>query len=245
LDLAWREVFVTPDQNPGVGGRVDIGRLKRTVVVRGSLLIVMLGLMYFGAAGTFRYWQAWAYLGTLLIPMFFVVAYLFRRDPELLERRMRTKEREREQKLITKIVSIFFLAALILPGLDRRFGWSFVPPAVVIAADFIVLAGYGLIALVFKENSYASRIVEIDASQKVISTGPYRWVRHPMYLGVIMLYVFSPLALGSAWAVLPVLALPPLLAARILNEEKVLSAGLDGYRDYMRRVRCRLIPGIW
>jgi protein-S-isoprenylcysteine O-methyltransferase Ste14 len=177
--------------------------------------------------------------------MFFVVAYLVRRDPDLLERRMRMREKEREQGFIVWFCGFFMLAALILPGFDKRFGWSSVPPAVAFAALTLVLAGYGLISRVFRENSYASRIVEVAASQTVISTGPYRMIRHPMYAGVLLMYISTPLALGSAWAVLPALAVIPGILLRISSEERVLAAELAGYRDYMDKVRFRLIPGVW
>jgi protein-S-isoprenylcysteine O-methyltransferase Ste14 len=184
-------------------------------------------------------------MSTLLTPMLFMMAWLFRNDPGLLERRVRIKEKEREQKIIIKIGSLVILTALVLPGFDRRFGWSSVPPAVVIIADFLVLLAYGLIAVVFKKNRYASRVVEVENGQTVITSGPYRLVRHPMYLGVLIMYILSPLALGSYWAVLPALLLIFVLIARIRNEEKVLAAELGGYREYMQRVRYRLIPGIW
>jgi len=233
------------DQDSITRSQIDLARLKKTVTVRVVLVFAVMALVLFLPAGTFRYWQAWAYMSILLIPMLFVVAWLFRNDPELLERRMKAKERERQQRNIQMIGSLFFLGIYLLPGFDRRYGWSSVPVAVVIAADILVLAGYGLVFLVFKENRYASRVVEIDEKQTVITTGPYALVRHPMYVGVLIMYVLAPLALGSYWAVLPALPLIFILVARIRNEEKVLADKLAGYREYLSRVRFRLIPGIW
>jgi len=233
------------DQVPKSSSKVNPAGLKKTVTVRIVLVFAAMALVFFWSAGTFRYWQAWAYMAILLIPMLFVVAWLFRNDPELLERRMKAKERERRQRNIQMIGSLFFLGIYLLPGFDRRYGWSSVPVAVVIAADILVLAGYGLVFLVFRENRYASRVVEIDEKQTVITTGPYALVRHPMYVGVLIMYVLAPLALGSYWAVLPALPLIFILVARIRNEEKVLAEKLAGYREYMQRVKFRLIPGIW
>jgi protein-S-isoprenylcysteine O-methyltransferase Ste14 len=172
-------------------------------------------------------------------------AYFIRKDPGLLERRMRAKEKERRQIIITSLGTPVFLGIYLLPGFDRRYGWSSVPALVVIAADILVLAGYALFVRVLKENSYASRIVEVEERQKVITTGPYAMVRHPMYVAVMIMFGLTPLALGSYWAVVPALSLILVLVARIRNEEKVLADELAGYREYMRRVKFRLVPGIW
>ena len=233
------------NQNHEPKSEVDIGRLKKTVAVRILLFIVIMGLMFFWPAGTFRYWQAWTYMALLYVPMLFVMVWLFRNDPELLERRMRAKEKERRQKTIIAAASLVYLGVYLLPGFDRRYGWSSVPVFVVIIADILVLAGYGIFVRVLKENRYASRIVEVEEKQEVIMTGPYALARHPMYLAIMIMYVFAPLALGSYWAVLPALSLIFVLVARIKNEEKVLTEELPGYREYLQRVRFRLIPGIW
>jgi protein-S-isoprenylcysteine O-methyltransferase Ste14 len=233
------------DQHSTAKSEVDLAKLKKAVAIRVVLVSVFMGLMFFLPAWTFRYWEAWLYMSTLLIPMLFMMAWLFRNDPGLLERRIRMKEKEREQKTIIKIGSLVILTALVLPGFDRRWGWSSVPWSVVIIADFLVLLAYGLIAVVFKKNRYASRVVEVEKGQTVITSGPYRLVRHPMYLGVLIMYILSPVALGSYWAVLPALLLIFVLIARIRNEEKVLAAELVGYREYMKRVRFRLLPGVW
>lgn len=219
--------------------------LKKKVASRLALAPAVLGLIFFLPAGTFRYWQAWVYMAVLIIPMLSVMLYFLKHDPELLDRRLRTREKERPQKAIIALSYPLFLAAFLLPGFDRRFGWSSVPGALVAAADVIVLAGYGLFVLVIRENSFASRIVEVEARQRVVSTGPYAIVRHPMYVANILIYLASPLALGSFWALLPALLTPAVMVARILNEEKVLKEKLVGYADYLSRVRYRLIPGVW
>ena len=219
--------------------------LIKMVFVRLLIVIPLLLAMFFLPAGTFAYWEAWVYLTVLLIPMFLVLIYLLKNDPELLARRMRMREKETEQKLITKFSYVYFLLAFLLPGFDKRFEWSNVPVAVVIVADILVLLGYGVFFLVLRENRYASRIIEVEQEQKVISSGPYAIVRHPMYLGVSLMYILSPLALGSYWAMIPSLLIIPLLVARIRNEESVLGRELKGYQEYLQKTKYRLIPGIW
>ena len=221
------------------------GKLTKMVSVRLLVFIPLLLAMFFLPAGTFAYWEAWVYLTVLLIPMVLVLIYLIRNDPELLERRMRMREKESEQKLIIKISYLYFLLVFLLPGFDKRLGWSNIPVVVVIVADVLVLVGYGMFFLALRENRYASRIIEVEKEQKVISSGPYAIVRHPMYVGVSLIYIFSPLALGSYWATIPSLLIIPLLVARIRNEESVLGRELKGYKEYMQKTKYRLIPGIW
>jgi protein-S-isoprenylcysteine O-methyltransferase Ste14 len=219
--------------------------LKRRVAALIVAVPVMLGLIFFVPAGTLRYWQAWAFMAVLIVPMMSVALYFLKHDPELLDRRLRTREKERPQKIIQALSFPAFLAAFLLPGLDHRFAWSSVPPALSVAADLVVLAGYSLFVLVIRENSYASRIIEVDEHQRVISTGPYAVVRHPMYVAIILIYFAGPLALGSFWALISAAVIPGIMVARILNEERVLREKLAGYEEYMSRVRYRLIPGIW
>lgn len=221
------------------------GELIKIVVSRFLMASFLLAAMFFLPAWTFNYWQAWVYLAVLFGPMIFVLFYLLKNNPDLLARRMRMREKEAEQKLIIKLAYIPFLLAFILPGFDVRLGWSSVPMGVVIVGDILVLLGYSMVFLVFKENRYASRIVEVEEEQTVISSGPYSIVRHPMYTGSILLYVFSPLALGSYWAMIPAIFIIPVLVARILNEEVVLAKELKGYQEYMKKTVYRLIPGIW
>ena len=219
--------------------------LRRMVLTRLLLFIPIMGAVFFLPAGTLRYWEAWVYMAILLIPMTFVMIYLMRNDPELLERRMRMREKQKEQKTIIKVSFLWFLLAFVLPGFDHRFGWSDVPVWAVILADVLVLIGYFTFLLVMRENRYLSRIVEVAQGQQVISSGPYAVVRHPMYVGVTVMYLASPVALGSWWALLPALLIVPILVARILNEEQVLAQELPGYTEYMQKTRYRLLPGLW
>lgn len=221
------------------------GELLKTVLIRYVVAIPLVGAIIFLPAGTLAYWEGWVYMAILFIPMAYALVYLVRNDPDLLERRMHMRERETAQKGIVAISYVYFLVVFMLPGLDHRFGWSNVPAAVVLLANLLVLLGYGFVLLVFRENRFASRVVEVAQGQQVISSGPYAWVRHPMYSGVLLMYIFSPLALGSYWAMLPALLIIPLLMARLLNEEVVLARDLPGYTAYMQQVRYRLLPGIW
>jgi protein-S-isoprenylcysteine O-methyltransferase Ste14 len=231
-------------KKPSDGG-MDIGQLRRSAYGRVFAAALALAFMCFLPAGTFDYREAWVYLGALLIPMLATTSYLLRRDPELLERRLRNKEPQAAQQLIVTLSGVMFLGVLLLPGLDHRYGWSSVPMPLAIAADALVLLGYGLFVLVIRENRYAARTVEVEKNQQVITTGPYALIRHPMYLAVSMIYVATPLALGSYWALIPAVMLPVLLGARILGEERFLHEHLAGYTAYTQKTRYRLIPGIW
>ena len=219
--------------------------LTRMVLVRYLEALLLLSAMFFLSAGTLAYWEAWLYLAILFIPMAFVMAYLLKNDPELLERRMRFREKETAQKRIIGLSWLWFLLAFFLPGLDQRFGWSHVPVMIVLAAALLVLLGYGIVVWVFRENSYASRVIEVTEQQQVIDSGPYALLRHPMYLGAIVMYIFSPLALGSWWAMIPALPIIPVLIVRLLNEEEILLRDLPGYAAYRQKVRFRLLPGVW
>ncbi|MCG2786633.1 MAG: isoprenylcysteine carboxylmethyltransferase family protein [Anaerolineae bacterium] len=215
------------------------------VALRIGLGIPFIALIIILPAGTWNYWQGWLYLVTLLLPMLGSTVYLFRNDPALLERRMRMREKESAQQKIIGFLGIYFLLAFTLPGFDVRLGWSNVPAWASILADGLVFAGYMITFWVLTVNSFLSRTVEVEAEQKVVSTGPYAIVRHPMYFGVALLYIASPLALGSYWAILPALMIIPLLGARIRNEEEVLLRELSGYAKYRQKVKYRLLPGIW
>lgn len=222
---------------------------RHQLATRVSLQIVaammLTAALLFIPAGTLIYWEAWVFLAILFIPMSLISWYLLRNDPELLERRMRMKEKEAEQKLIIGLGWVYFVVLFLLPGFDRRFGWSSIGPSAVIVADLVVMLGHLLFVLVLKENRYASRIIEVEPGQTVVTTGPYAVIRHPMYLAVLLMCTFSPLALGSLWAMLPTPLLIILLVARIDNEECLLHRDLAGYSEYCRQVKYRLLPGIW
>jgi len=223
----------------------DIKNLKKLIAVRFVLALFVLGLIFFLPAGTLGFWEAWVYLGIMLIPLALVVMYFLKRDPEVLERRMRLKEKEQVQKIFVIANDLLFAAGVLLVGFDRRWNWTTVPVALVVAADVVVLVGYAVFVQVIKANRYLSRTVEVDSGQKVITTGPYAVVRHPMYAGVLLIYLFTPIALGSFWALIPFAILTAILPIRILNEEKVLIRDLEGYRAYMEKTKYRLIPGVW
>ena len=225
----------------------DAEKKKSTVsaVLRLVIGIPMIGALFFLPAGTFNYWQAWAWLATLFIPMGISLVYLYKIDPKLLERRVRTNETRPEQQRIIMASVVYLLIIFILPGFDVRYGWSKVPAWLCLAADGIVLASYIIYVLVLKTNTYASRIIEVEKGQQVITNGPYALVRHPMYLSMILMMTASPLALGSYWAMLPSILFILLLAARAKNEEELLQKELSGYSEYMQKTRYRLFPGIW
>lgn len=213
-----------------------------------SFLMVVLGFALFVPAGSLGFWQAWAYLADFCVCTILITAYLLRHDPELLSRRVKAgavAETRKNQQIIQSLANVFFIALFIVPGFDFRFHWSNVPPAVSIVADGFVALGFYIVFLVFKANTYTSATIEISPEQRVITSGPYSVVRHPMYGGAFLLLLFTPLALGS-WLAIPIL-IPLILViiARLLDEEKYLSANLRGYEDYRRKVRFRLVPFLW
>lgn len=220
-------------------------KLIRKIIIRFSLLPIFLGLLTLVPAGTFNYWQVYVYFAFLVIPMIFVLFYFLKNDPQFLERRTKTREKEKTQRVIQITFSLFFVSAFIISGLDRRFGWSNISPYMILLANIVSLFGYLIVIIVFKQNSYASRVVEVENSQKVISTGIYSIIRHPMYLGVIIMWIPIPIALGSYWALIPIATIPFSLVLRILNEESVLIRELPGYKEYCQKTKYRLIPFIW
>jgi len=220
-------------------------QLARRAAGKLVMIVILLGLMFFLPAGSLRFWEAWAFIAVLVGAMTALMFYFFKHDPRLLERRMQMKEKERPQKLYVKLSVVFFAVSWLLPGFDRRWGWSSVPAAVVILADVLFLTAYLLFFWVMKTNSYASRTIEVVEGQRVVATGPYAYVRHPMYLAALVMYAISPLALGSYWAVIAFLPLPFLIAFRIRNEEEVLMRELPGYREYRENTPYRLLPHVW
>jgi protein-S-isoprenylcysteine O-methyltransferase Ste14 len=224
---------------------IILSELKKKAFFRFIMAPIFMGLMLFLPAGSLNYWQAWIYCAVLFIPVLFVVLYFLKKDPELLERRMRFREKEETQKTIQKLGFIIFFIGFLIPGLDYRYQWSNVPVQLVIVSNIIVLSGYLFVFFVLRENSYASRIIEVEKGQKVISTGPYAIVRHPMYLGVLLMLLFTPLALGSYWALIFFLPLLPIIVLRLLNEEEVLFRELPGYNEYCRKTKYHLVPFVW
>ena len=215
------------------------------MILRILMFPVFMALLVLLPAGTWDYPEAYTYFGTLTLPLIVVMAYFYRKDPSLLEKRMKTDERRSSQKVFVFFASFSIIAAFVVPGLDKRFGWTDLPVWAIVAADILVLLSYFFIVYVFKTNSFASRVVEIQQDQQVVTSGPYAVVRHPMYTGMIVLYTASPVALGSLWGILPAALLIPALILRILNEEQLLKAELKGYEAYCKKQRFRLIPGIW
>jgi len=207
--------------------------------------ILGIGALFFIPAGTFNYWQAWLYLGVLGLLTAVAGIYLFLKDPEALRRRLLRREREPSQKKIVNISGLFLVAAFVLPGFDKRWGWSNVPLWIVLLADGLTILAFILFLLVMRENSYGSRIITVEQGQRVISTGPYAVVRHPMYVAMLIIYLAEPLALGSYWAILPALGMIPVFIARIRNEEMLLKQELPGYEAYCDEVKFRLLPAIW
>ncbi len=207
--------------------------------------ILVLGLLLFLPAGTLRWYNAWLFMGILFIPMFAAGIVMMLKNPELLRKRLNVKERESEQRSVIMLSGIMFICGFVLAGLDFRFGWLPLPKCVSIAAAVIFLLAYLLYAEVLRENAYLSRTVEVQENQKVVDTGLYGIVRHPMYMSTLLLFLAMPLVLGSLPAFAVFLVYPVIIAKRIKNEEQVLEKGLEGYSEYVKRVKYRLIPFIW
>jgi protein-S-isoprenylcysteine O-methyltransferase Ste14 len=213
-----------------------------------AVLAVVMALLLFVPAGTVRYWQAWVYLSIFTGASVLTTVYLMRKDRALLERRMSggpMAERRPAQKFIMLCTSIGFIALLVVPAFDHRFGWSSVPLGGVVAGHVLVAVGFYLIFLVYRENTFTSATIEVTENQKVISTGPYAIVRHPMYASGSLYLFGTPLALGSYWGFIPIVAMVPFLLWRLFDEERFLTRNLPGYTEYQRRVRHRLVPFLW
>lgn len=206
---------------------------------------VLLGLLLFLPAWTFNYFGAWLFLGVLLIPVMIMGAVLFVKAPALLEKRLQDKEKEASQKGVVALSGLMFIGGFVLSALDFRFGWSSVPFWLTISAAAVFLIGYAVFAEVMRENAYLSRTVEVQEGQKVVSTGLYGVVRHPMYLATLLMFLPMPLILQSLWGLIPFALYPVIIVVRILNEEKVLTEGLDGYAEYKKKVKYRLLPFVW
>ena len=221
------------------------GKLLSQAVVKFLAGLLLVGLLLFLPAGTLDFWQAWVLLGILFIPMFAAGLVLLKKNPELLAKRLNAKEEQAEQKEVVLFSGLMFLAAFILAGLNRRFGWIVLPAWMTYAAAAVFLLAYALYAEVLRENTYLSRTVEVQENQKVIDTGLYGIVRHPMYMATLFLFLSMPLVLGSVISFVVMLAYIPIIATRIRNEEQVLEEGLEGYAEYRKRVKYRVIPFVW
>ena len=207
--------------------------------------LLLVGALLFLPAKTFRYPQAWLLIGILFVPMFAAGLIMMRKSPELLKKRLNVREKETEQREVIALSGLMFLAAFILAGLSFRMGWLMLPIPVSVAAAVVFLAAYALYAEVLRENTYLSRTIEVQENQKVIDTGLYGIVRHPMYMATVLLFSAMPLVLGSLISFAIILCYIPIIMKRIRNEEKILEEGLPGYREYEKKVRYRLIPHVW
>ena len=206
---------------------------------------LLVAVLLFASAGTFAYWQAWLLIGILFIPMFGAGLVMMAKKPDLLRKRLDAKEEQTEQQKVVLFSGLMFLAAFVTAGLNRRYGWIVLPDWVSYAAAGCFLLGYLLYAEVLRENAYLSRTVEVQENQKVIDTGLYGIVRHPMYMSTLLLFLAMPLVLGSVISFVIMLLYIPIIAMRIHNEEQVREDGLEGYRDYKKRVRHKVIPFVW
>jgi protein-S-isoprenylcysteine O-methyltransferase Ste14 len=211
-------------------------------------LFIILALTIFLPAWTLDYWQAWIVVAVFFGCTIAVTLYLMKNDPKLLERRVSAgvvAEQEKSQKIIQAFAAAAFIALFAVSALDHRFGWSTVPSSLVAMGDVLIVIGFWLVFLVFKENSFASGTIEIGAEQRVIMTGPYALVRHPMYVGALVMLVGVPLALGSLWGLVAIVPMTLVLVARLLDEERFLANNLAGYCEYQSKVRYHLLPLIW
>jgi len=213
-----------------------------------AVLAVAMGLLLFVPARSVHYWQAWVYLSIFTGASVLTTLYLMRKDRALLERRMSggpTAEKRPVQRFIMLGTSIGFIALLVVPAFDHRFGWSAVPLSGVVAGDVLVAIGFYFISLVYRENTFTSATIEVAANQQVVSTGPYAIVRHPMYASASLYLFGTPLALASYWGLVPIVAMVPLLIWRLIDEERLLAGNLPGYAEYQKRTRYRLVPFVW
>ncbi len=207
--------------------------------------LLLAGTLLFLPAGSLGFMNGWLFIGLLFIPMLLLGGVLFIKSPELLKKRLNSKETEKTQKGVVAISGLLFVCGFIVAGLDYRFGWSEMPTWVAIAASVILLASYALYAEVMRENAYLSRTIEVQENQKVVDTGLYGIVRHPMYAVTVWLFISIPVTLGSWWSLICFLPYIAVIVFRIINEEKVLESGLEGYTEYKKRVKYRLFPFIW
>ena len=219
--------------------------LIKSAIIKYISGLILVGLLLFIPAGTFTYWQAWLLISILFIPMFILGLILIIFNPDLLKKRLNAKEEQKEQKIVIILSILMFLASFIIAGFNFRFKWIILPSLISYIAAIVFLIAYGLYAEVLRENAYLSRTVEIQENQKIIDTGLYGIIRHPMYMSTLFLFLSMPLVLGSILSSIIMLMYIPIIAIRIQNEEIVLEKGLEGYAEYRNKVRYKLIPFIW
>lgn len=222
-----------------------VGKLFTQAIVRFLGGLALLLLLLFLPAGTLNWWQGWLLMGILFIPMFVAGLVMLKRSPELLRKRLNAREAQRDQKRVLALSGLMFAAAFVVAGLNRRFRWLILPDCVSWIAAAVFMTGYGLYAEVLRENVWLSRTVEVQENQRVVDTGLYGLVRHPMYMSTLILFLAMPLVLGSPISLIIMLAYIPIIAARIRNEEQVLERGLKGYAEYRQSVRWKVIPFVW
>ena len=220
-------------------------QLFANAILKFTLGVVMIAALLFLPAGTWLYWNAWVLMGLLFIPMFIAGLVMMKKNPSLLRSRLNAKEKAGEQQLVVKLSGLMFLCGFITAGMDFRFGWSRLPNWLILAASLLFLLAYALYAEVLLENTWLSRTIEVQENQKVVDSGLYAIVRHPMYAVTLLLFSCMPLILGSLPAFVIFLLYPFIIAKRIRSEEAILSRELEGYADYCTRVKYRLLPGIW
>ena len=220
-------------------------KLACSALIKFTAGLLLVGALLFLPAGSLAYMNGWLFIGLLFIPMLFLGIVLLIKAPNLLEKRLSAKEKESTQKGVVALSGLLFIAGFVVAGLDFRFGWSKMPLWVVITASVVLLISYGLYAEVMRENAYLSRTIEVQENQKVVDTGLYGIVRHPMYAVTLWLFLAIPVVLGSWWSLLCFLPYIAVIVIRIHNEEKVLEAGLDGYVEYKKRIKYRILPFIW
>jgi protein-S-isoprenylcysteine O-methyltransferase Ste14 len=225
-----------------------MGDLGRKAILGLAQLTIVLASLLFALAGTFDFWQAWLFLVVFVGSAAAITVYLWANDPALLKRRVKAgpgAERERSQNVIQILASLAFIGIVAFPALDRRFGWSTVRPAIVLFGDFLVALGFLIVFLTFRANTFSAGTIEIESGQTVISSGPYAFVRHPMYAGALIMLAGTPLALGSWWGLLMLVPMKLIILWRLLDEERYLTKNLSGYAEYCEKVRYRLAPLIW
>ena len=220
-------------------------KLALSALIKFTFGLALVGALLFLPAGSLAFFNAWLFIGLLFVPMLILGIVLLVKSPDLLKKRLDAKEKQNAQKGVVAISALLFLAGFIVAGLDFRFGWSHMPAWAVAVASAILLISYALYAEVMRENAYLSRTIEVQNGQKVVDTGLYGIVRHPMYAVTILLFLAIPVLLGSLYALLCFLPYIPVIVVRILNEEKLLTEELDGYEEYKKRVKYRLLPFIW